>query len=308
MKRLTLIAAALLLALTLTATLQAEPAMSRQLADDAPVLQDTHFLSDSGDLVRGRRCATPEDSAQQSRAIQRQIDTWMQTNGFGNGAPEATINIPVAFHVIYANNGTGNVPGSQIDDQIAVLNAAYAGTGFSFTLSSVDRTRSNRAFNNCYSVGIESRIKQALSISPATTLNIYTCNPSGGILGWAYFPWSYPETSYWHGVVMLYSSLPGGSAAPYNLGDTATHEVGHYLGLYHTFQGGCTPPGDLVDDTPYESGPAFGCPVGKDSCPAPGLDPIYNFMDYSDDACMIEFTPGQADRMQAAVAMYKPSL
>jgi hypothetical protein len=151
-------------------------------------------------------------------------------------------------------------------------------------------------------------MKQALAIDPATTLNIYTCEPSQGILGYAYYPWSYPEDSFWHGAVLLYSSLPGGGAFPYDEGDTGTHEVGHYLGLYHTFEGGCSEPGDHVGDTPAEASPAYSCPIGRDSCPAAGVDPIHNFMDYTDDACMFEFTAAQGVRMQDAVATYRPTL
>ncbi len=129
-------------------------------------------------------------------------------------------------------------------------------------------------------------MKKALRKGDYKALNVYFQYAIGGNLGYCYFPTSVTTGSddfYYDGCSILYSSVPGGSATNYNLGKTVTHEVGHWFGLLHTFQGNsCSGSGDSIADTPQQLSATSGCPTGRDSCPsAAGLDPIHNYMDYS---------------------------
>lgn len=220
--------------------------------------------------------------------------------------------IPVHAHVIQESGSIGAVTDQQIADQIEVLNDSFGGltggadTGISFDLVDTDRTI-NPDWYPIYFDETEVAAKTALHEGGSRTLNIYIAAISGGILGWATFPDDYSFDPTMDGVVIDNATIPGGGGAPYDLGDTATHEVGHWLGLFHTFQGGCGAVGDLVDDTAAEQSAAYGCPDygSRDTCASTGADPVNNFMDYVDDACMFEFTAGQGARMGAQIAAYR---
>ncbi|MEO5988646.1 MAG: M43 family zinc metalloprotease [Candidatus Eisenbacteria bacterium] len=248
------------------------------------------------------RCSTPDLPKSHMDAIEMSLRRYVDELGV-----QATGSIKIAWHVIYSG-AEGNIPQSQIDAQIAYMNSRYAGTGFTFSLASVDRTDNRRWFGMTPGTGKESQAKNALALDVLHRFNVYTCKPGQNLLGWATFPNSYAEDNKLHGVVIHYGSVPGGYLAPYDLGGTLAHEAGHYLGLYHTFQGGCVAPGDQCDDTPFEASPASGCPDGRDTCTQPGLDPIHNYMDYSDDACYNNFTANQIARMQAQTGLYRPNL
>lgn len=263
------------------------------------------------DDVLSHRCYTVAPEASERARIDDNLTAFLRMQG-ARGADthraEATVTIPVYFHVINKGTGlsNGDIPQSQIDDQIAVLNAAYAATPFKFTLTSVDRTTNATWYTMGYGSAAEKAAKTALRKGGADALNLYSANLGGGLLGWATFPSDYAGNPKNDGVVILFSSVPGGTASPYNEGDTGTHEIGHWLGLYHTFQGGCKAPGDSVKDTPAEKSAAFGCPTGRDSCSGKaGLDPITNFMDYTDDSCMNQFTKNQSTRMDQMHQQYR---
>jgi hypothetical protein len=230
----------------------------------------------------------------------------------GRGGRDFRATVPVWFHVVH-DGPIANLTQDQIDAQIGVLNETFAGreggynTGFRFELVGVTRSDNGEWLRHGFGDSTEREMKRALHRGGRDTLNIYSTEASF-YLGWAYFPNLSDSRLYLDGIVVDWESMLGTStryAGQYDLGKTTTHEAGHWINLYHTFQGGCNRYGDYVEDTPSQRIATFGCPEGQDSCAEPGLDPIHNYMDYSFDSCYNQFTRGQALRMQDAWLFFR---
>ncbi|KAF9013182.1 hypothetical protein BDQ17DRAFT_1386797 [Cyathus striatus] len=262
---------------------------------------------DDGPVVYHRGCATKITSERMAK-----LEKKFASQRVPPSSENATADINVYFHVVAANKTVegGWVPDEQIEAQVATMNRDYNNTGLSFKHVNTSRIISEEWF---LKVGPdtpeEKSMKTLFRRGDASALNVYTVGfregEGKGLLGYATFPADYNSDPHNDGVVLLAYTLPGGSLQPYNEGRTLVHEAGHWTGLYHTFQGGCTGMGDAVDDTPPEESAAYGCPAKRDTCPGGGEDPIHNFMDYTDDSCMTGFTDGQASRIKAQLRTYR---
>lgn len=234
--------------------------------------------------------------------------------------------IQVVVHVIRNTAGTlGNLTTARINSQIARLNSDFAGaalagatnTRIKFRLATVDpngaATTGITYHNNDTWYNDGGSYWTSIAWNTAKYLNLYT-NTAAGNLG--YVP-ALPSSGTIVGTtadrVVVYWEAFGDNPAfpPYQYGRSATHEVGHYLGLYHTFNGGCGTTscyatGDRICDTNAESTAHFGC-AAQSTC-TDGADPINNFMDYSDDPCMLRFTAEQAKRMRCTLKTWRLAL
>ena len=242
-------------------------------------------------------------SAAEQLAIARRTNSRLAARGTTSlsGGTTALVarTVPVYFNVMRSAAGRGDVTNRQISRQIAVLNSDYAGTGFSFKLAGIRRYKNNAWHQDMQSAHYRTVTRRG----GARALNVWLVDFS--YLGIATFPWDYAKKRGVDGIRVQYNSLPGGNIIHYNEGGTVSHETGHWLGLFHTFQGGCTNLNDQVVDTPAQASPTSGCPPTRDSCPLNGADPIHNYMDYSWDSCYSEFTQGQAVRINDAWTAYR---
>lgn len=290
------------------------------------------------DAISQRTCGAYEVLQQQLKADPSMRSRMDQIESFtkkviGSGEFSRLVNgaveIPVVVNVLY-KSAAENISQGQIQSQIDVLNADYSGTNgdqnntpalfkgvigkvaVKFVLNKIVRRESgktswppNDAMKKTANGGID-------PTDPAHNLNMWSCNLGQSLLGYAQFPGGNPATD---GVVILYAAFgsrtinPGGTyISKYDLGRTASHEVGHWMNLYHIWgdDGGSCAGSDLVDDTPNQGNLNFGCPVFPHiSCGNNG-DMSMNYMDYTDDACMFMFTKGQSERMLAVFAAGGP--
>jgi Pregnancy-associated plasma protein-A len=292
--------------------------------DDSPVRIGSVQWNTIREFKQFGRSATKPASEEEWALSTSILRKWKDKNQ-GRRRLQAPIDVPLYIHCI-SSGPNGGCPNAAINQQVDVLNAAFS-PHFIFTLISAQSVDRPGYYNCGFQSTVEEQLKNEFRQGGPEALNIYFCNTTMAgqgapwSLGWATAPLSRASASLKKdGVVLSTETLPGGAAAPYNLGIMAVQQVGHWLGLLNTWQGGCevgytdwfwTSEGDHVYDTEPEASPAFGCPVGRSTCLPEGvdgldpygnpvgLDPIHNYMDATDDSCKEEFTPGQFDRMRA---------
>ncbi|KXJ85373.1 hypothetical protein Micbo1qcDRAFT_128152 [Microdochium bolleyi] len=268
----------------------------------------TAFAAPGPNLV-GRKCGSP--ATQQIFELQANASALEAANdAAGIFEPAATLIIDTYFHVVATSNkpSGGYIPQANLTRQLTAMNTAFQPHGIQFKLLGTDYT-----INKLWARDQRPKLmRKALRKGSYKTLNIYFQKALvDQNLGYCYYPSGPPaagtQAFYLDGCSIDSATLPGGSYTGYNLGLTAVHEIGHWFGLLHTFEGQkCSGRGDYVPDTPTQISASVGCPVGRDSCPGiEGVDPIHNYMDYSTDACYEEFTPRQKKRMMTMYNTYR---
>ena len=277
-------------------------------------------------------CGTLDATPQEQQVLPEILGEWRHSQ---SRQARPTIRIRVKWHSIALQDGSAATTALQMVDSIDHLNQVFAfeDGGFQFdfdVLRDVTYSRNTEWHVANRDVGEDEAFKRSLRQGDCQTLNIYTTGTFDGVFGWGTKPFGCNdidplengcenvcrgEKLYDDGVVLRYDLVRGGPRRLYNEGDVLVHEVGHWLGLFHSFQNGCQALGDFIEDTPAQREASQGCEQVIDSCkdrdddPSVwGVDPIHNYMDASNDPCMTEFTQGQIEWMHATWDMYRSAL
>ena len=291
------------------------------LTDDENTSPILHRNCASQEVLEAQIKADPELEQRMSN-FEKIIENNIKNNASAR-LVNGVIEIPVVVNVLYKSTAQ-NISTTQIQSQIDVLNEDFnatnadsykvpsnfqnvkANVGIRFVLDKVVRKKTSKSSWSTNDAMKKSSSGGISATTPTTKLNIWVCNLSGGVLGYAQFPGGASSTD---GVVILSTAfgIVGTAAAPFNKGRTATHEVGHWLNLRHIW-GDATCGSDLVSDTPTHNTANYGCPAAshKSTCSGTPLEMWMNFMDYTDDACMYMFSNGQKSRVLATFASGGP--
>ncbi len=285
-----------------------------------------------GEATPKRRCSTQDQDPQQRNEnlerVAHRLDSLREARR--RGSVDNTVEIPIYFHVINSQPGLTHATQSQLRSQVNVLNKSFSGrsrrnnkaagrSGFQFRLAGTTHTTNAHWNDDCGSQRTNLELLDRLRVGGADTLNVVICSLDA--LGKAYYPTIVEINPIMDGIRIHPQTLPNNKwnrrlrPADRLHGDTLVHEVGHWLGLPHTFQGvarddegvlGCNEgPGDGIDDTPFHA-VNYICKAA-DTCPGGGTDPIHNFMNYTLDPCLTEFSDGQIELMQATWLEYRAS-
>ncbi|MFV8370002.1 zinc metalloprotease [Flavobacterium sp. LB2R40] len=283
---------------------------------------DTTEITPSADAIAKRGCASQEVLAAQMKADpslalkMNEIEAFTQKSILTGRLVNGKIEIPVVVNVLYRTTAE-NISLAQIQSQIDVLNKDFnaansdfnqvpslfagvkANVEISFVLEAVYRkatTKTSWGTNDAMKIASQGGIAPT---TPTTRMNLWACTIGGGILGYAQFPGGSSSTD---GVVIdsKYLGNTGTAVYPFNLGRTATHEVGHWMNLRHIW-GDATCGSDLVSDTPTHNAANSGVPAYPhySTCSGNPVEMTMNYMDYTDDRGMYMFSNGQKSRMAA---------
>lgn len=307
--------------LVVAAMLLAAPTFAQKAAKPSPKEARQRVCHTMGNLER--LIHQDPKTVTRMELIEKQTQAFLNTKAESASQKSAlVVTIPVVFHVLY-NTTAENISEAQVLSQLQILNddfrrlnsdqdnvwAQAADTQIEFCLASQDPDGNPtdgilRVPTDVTSFGTNDAMKftsQGGSDAwpAADYMNFWVCDLGASLLGYAQFPGGPANTD---GIVCNYTATGniGTASAPFDLGRTATHEVGHYLNLRHIWGDGGCGASDFVDDTPDSDGPNYGCALGNVACGTE--DMVQNYMDYSDDACMNLFTQGQSDRMNALFA------